>query len=44
MVDLMVRLMMVDLLLLLVDMVLVGYEFLFDQTWVQQVYSVPVVI
>jgi hypothetical protein len=40
MVDLMVLLMVVDL----VDMVLVGFEFLFDQTLVQQVYDVLVAI
>ncbi len=40
MVDLMVLLMVVDL----VDMVLVEFEFLFDQTLVQKVYDVLVVI
>jgi hypothetical protein len=40
MVELMVLLMVVDL----VDMMLVVFEFLFDQTLVQQVYDVLVVI
>jgi hypothetical protein len=40
MVDLMFLLMVVDL----VDMLLMEFEFLFDQTLVQQVYDVLVVI
>jgi hypothetical protein len=40
MVDWVVRLMVVDL----IDMVLVEFEFLFDQTWAQQVYDVLEVI